>query len=97
MQCKDIPDRPILEFLSKSRIWGTWYAGEDGILPENSVRRAMPEPDGIMLPDKLVQAKMKQLIRRGLVIGCTCGCRGDYEITSKGKLFLRSLSCFVSS
>jgi hypothetical protein len=27
---------------------------------------------------------MKQLIRRGLVAGCDCGCRGDFHITAGG-------------
>jgi predicted transcriptional regulator len=35
-------------------------------------------------PVKLARAKMGMLIRRGLVDGCTCGCRGDFELTAKG-------------
>jgi hypothetical protein len=35
-------------------------------------------------PPKLKLAKMQSLHRRGLVGGCTCGCRGDFEITDKG-------------
>lgn len=31
------------------------------------------------LPEKVVLAKMKTMIRRGLIDGCTCGCRGDFE------------------
>jgi hypothetical protein len=31
---------------------------------------------------------LKFLIKRGLVSGCTCGCRGDFEITQKGLDFL---------
>lgn len=86
MQCKDIPDLPVLEFLSRNPgSWHNWFGDEY----ENSVTHAMPAET----PSKLVRAKMKSLIRRGLVEGCTCGCRGDYEITSKGWLFLkRSLS-----
>ena len=45
-----------------------------------SVARAMPEGT----PEKLRIAKMAILIKRGLVDGCPCGCRGDYEITDKG-------------
>jgi hypothetical protein len=76
MQCKDIPDAPILKFLAEleSRGWGigaTWYDG----YPQ-SITQAMP-PD---TPPKLVRAKMASMIRRGLVHGCSCGCRGDYTI-----------------
>lgn len=83
MQCKDIPDAPILRFVQKhGGIGCNWfdavYAG--GSVNERSVRHAMP--DG--LPDKLVLAKMRQMMARGVVNGCPCGCRGDYEITEKG-------------
>jgi hypothetical protein len=76
MQCKDIPDEPVLEFLRglDSR-GGTWFHGFD-----NSVERAMP---GVQ-SNRLVLAKMKSLVNRGLVDGCTCGCRGDFKITPKG-------------
>jgi hypothetical protein len=77
VRCKDIPERPILEWLkirkNKDLLWGTWCQGY-----ENSV----PFPDGI--PPKLRIAKMAQMIKKGIVSGCPCGCRGDYEITDKG-------------
>ena len=33
-------------------------------------------------------AKMRALIRRGLVEGCECGCRGDFVLTDKGRALL---------
>lgn len=81
MQCKDIPDGPILELLAEQPgKWFTWYGGYD-----NSLSPAFPAG----CPDGLVRAKMAMLIRRGLVGGCTCGCRGDFEITDKGMEVLR--------
>lgn len=80
MQCKDIPDRPILEFLAGLTTWASW--GEGYSMP--TVRDAMPEGT----PDRLQVAKMAMLIRRGLVSGCACGCRGDFELTEKGRTFL---------
>lgn len=93
MQCKDIPVIPVLEFLAycatadfqKCGKWGTSHTN-DGRLFENSVQHAMPAG----VPYKVVQAKMASLIRRGLVDGCTCGCRGDFELTQKGKDFLQA-------
>lgn len=80
MQCKDIPDAPVLRFLARRPgVWHNWYFGND-----KDVRQAMP-PN---LPDKLVLGKMRVLIRRGLVSGCDCGCRGDFEITPKGQAWL---------
>jgi hypothetical protein len=80
MQCKDIPDRPVLEFLLANKgCWCNWYFGCD-----RDVSKAMPRKT----PEKLILAKMRTLIRRGLVKGCPCGCRGDFEITEAGELFL---------
>lgn len=79
MQCKDISDIPILHYLlSRKGLWCGWWG------QERNVALAMP----VGTPDKLVLAKMKQLIKRGLVEGCTCGCRGDFCITSKGEQYL---------
>lgn len=41
------------------------------------------------VPEKVVIAKAKRLIGRGLIVGCACGCRGDFEITPAGKALLR--------
>jgi hypothetical protein len=97
MQCKDIPTAPILGLLADNQgRWAMWYSPFpekpdpqlDGLLnglglprgaPMPSVRTVMPE-----VPDKLAHAKMVQLISKGLVSGCSCGCRGDFEITDKG-------------
>ena len=83
MKCKDIPDQPILEFLAQHQgIKNTWLLGREG-----DVHIAMPTNT----LDKLVLEKMQMLISRGLVDGCTCGsCRGDFEITEKGQLWLSS-------
>jgi len=80
MQCKDIPTIEILEFMAKHPgefDWHNWYFGN-----EMDVRNAMP--DGFNLDDNLVHAKMRMLIKKGLVDGCSCGCRGDFVITKKG-------------
>lgn len=36
-----------------------------------------------MYPPKVVQAKCRSLIKRGLITGCACGCRGDFWIAYK--------------
>ena len=85
MQCKDIPDIPILKFLESLGIhWGYLLENFDC---EKSVSRAMPKG----VPYRLAIAKMKTLIRRGLINGCTCGCRGDYELTEKGRKLLEEI------
>lgn len=79
MQAKDVPDAPVLAFLAlHPGQWHNWFGIEKSNL--NSVRHAMPAET----PEKVVLAKMRALIRRELVSGCDCGCRGDFEITPKG-------------
>lgn len=85
MQCKDIPDRPILEMLARNYgQWCFWYP--DWPDPDRCLASAMPPGT----PEKLMLAKMKQMVRRGVAEGCTCGCRGDFEITDKGLAELKS-------
>lgn len=80
LQCKYIPDVPILQFLAKQTRWSTHGNG----YPMPTVQHAMPEST----PRKLQIAKMVMLKRRGLVDGCGCGCRGDWRITDKGVEYL---------
>lgn len=84
MKCSDIPTRPILEFLAKHQdAWCTHSPPNEHM---SSVTLAMPEGT----PEKLVHAKMRMLLKRGLVMGCGCGCRGDWEISNKGCRLLKT-------
>ena len=86
MQCKDIPDEPVLRFLAvHGGIGCTLWRNEDGT-PMNARSAIQAMPDGV--PWKLANAKMAMLMRRGLVDGCPCGCRGDWELTPAGRAWL---------
>lgn len=76
MQRKDIADEPILRFLARRN--GGWATSFSGF--GEDVGLAMPAD----VPQKLKLAKMRSLIKRGLVTGCACGCRGDFGITDAG-------------
>lgn len=83
-QCKDIPDLPIVQFVTlMDGAWGTW-CWSDKTDMMNSVAPLFP----VDIPEKLLLSKMAALIRRGLIDGCPCGCRGDYEATDKGRAFV---------
>jgi hypothetical protein len=86
MAVDNIPNKPILEFLYQrfldDKIWCTWFQGY-----ENSIDQAMP----VWVDEDMIQAKMSELIKKGFVSGCDCGCRGDYEITSAGMDYLATL------
>ena len=84
MQAKDIPEQPVLGFLARQTRWATWGTWAKADLP--TVAGVMPPNT----PEKVQRAKMAALIRRGLVDGCPCGCRGDYRITDKGREVLRT-------
>lgn len=89
MQCKDIPTLPILEYLDKyGGIGCVWWEGNF----RRSVRQAMPE-----VSDKLALAKMRQLMSKGLIDGCDCGCRGDFELTDKGRSHILELMNYEPS
>jgi hypothetical protein len=77
-QAKDIPDDLMLmailscskEYVSSSRI------------------RKLPAmlweiQDALPYPGKVVLAKLKSMIKRKMIDGCACGCRGDFTIVEK--------------
>lgn len=85
MQAKDIPEPAVLAFLAELKVPATWYS-MNGHPPENSVLRAMPPGT----PEKVALAKMRALIRRGLVDGCPCGCGGAFTLTAAGRARLQA-------
>lgn len=34
----------------------------------------------VKVPQRLVLAKARRLLKQGLIDGCACGCRGDFEL-----------------
>lgn len=91
VQCKEISTDAILRLLAtRQGRWSTWFpaadVGIEGLAadPEWTIWR---QSDGIFPPgcsEKLVLAKMRQLLKNGFISGCGCSCRGDFEITDKG-------------
>lgn len=82
MKTSDIPEKPILEWLALNQ--GSWsFLGSNGL-----ESLSHPEIGFCPFPEwagyKLKLSKMRSLHKRGLVGGCPCGCRGDFEITDKG-------------
>lgn len=39
--------------------------------------------DRLEFPEKVVLAKARSLIRRGVIGGCGCGCRGDFVLCNR--------------
>lgn len=72
MQCKDIDAAPILAAIA-AHAPATWFPGQP-----RSIAHAFPAA----APDRLRLAKLRSLIRRGIITGCACGCRGDFRPAS---------------
>lgn len=70
-QAKDIPDADFLAIVEdiniKEHRWAFMW----------DMEAAFPE-----VPPKVVLAKARSLIKRKLMDGCPCGCRGDFEVVS---------------
>lgn len=70
----------VLMFLVDAGRWCTW--GPSFYMP--SVQQVLP-----VGTKEFVQLRYMQMLqRKGLVDGCDCGCRGDYEPTEEGLKFL---------
>ncbi len=65
MKAADIPDAIVFQAIdAKAPNWATI----------SDVAALVPD-----FPRKVVQAKCAQMIRKGRISGCPCGCRGDLE------------------
>jgi hypothetical protein len=81
-QAKDVPETVVLELLRRKP--GTWWSidnawgggpGGDGM--PGMVQHA---PELADFPWAVINAKLDSMRRRGLVDGCSCGCRGDWHV-----------------
>lgn len=89
MQCKDIANEDFLNAVrTASRLsGGGWAMAWDVgcVLAGNPEHVTMTSPHrdsptGECFPWRLLKAKARKLIDKGLLKGCACGCRGDYYI-----------------
>lgn len=87
---RDIPDELFLEAMQiaareRAEVQGwsrplpanRWDIG--AVLATGHIADFDAETPGV--PPKVVLAKAKRLIARGVIRGCDCGCRGDFELT----------------
>jgi hypothetical protein len=73
LQAKDLPEDELVAALRRVRQpWGTstFYDLQD----------ALPA-----YPPKVLLAKLAALVRRGVLDGCACGCRGDFQEVARPK------------
>lgn len=77
LQAKDISDEAFLEAIEATIEARTIAWGRDA---KYASRWDIHDLLGHHIPEKVVLAKAAQLIKRGVIDGCTCTCRGDFEI-----------------
>lgn len=84
MKASDIPDEVFLAAVDRARSGG--YASNrwdvTAVLAGHPELVGLPSGRGPFerMPAKVVLAKARKLIRRGLLEGCECGCRGDWRV-----------------
>jgi len=78
VQAKNIPDRDVLVLIERLRV--APIVGRVIRLDELEARLAFPP--------KVVLAKLRALIKRGLLYGCACGCAGGFRLTAAGEAAL---------
>jgi hypothetical protein len=76
-QAKDVPEDVILAVLRTKP--GKWFTHWD--LPEFDNCLPVHAPVLRAFPEKVLVAKLRAMVRMGLIDGCTCGrCRGDWHV-----------------
>ncbi len=71
MQAKDVPEQAILALIPAESPTSIGISRWD-------IGRAMPD-----VPEKVLLAKLRSMVKRGLIRGCACGCRGDFHLPSE--------------
>lgn len=82
-QAKDIPDALFLAAVNELDRANRYRAVEPRWVMCWEVHAALPQ-----YPPKVLLAKAAILMRRGLLDGCDCGCRGDYVLTDAGRALI---------
>lgn len=77
-QCKDIPDILVLAIVdaleTATQLPARRWSVENALWASHQI------------PPKLVNAKLRNLVTRGLLDGCAhCTCRGDFKVTAEGR------------
>lgn len=88
IQAKHIQDMTLLEVVSdlmRASAASKFRPCDDEFLWTHTwdIQKRFPD-----VPRKVIAAKLAALVKRKLLDGCTCGCRGDFVVTSHGRAFM---------
>jgi hypothetical protein len=82
IKCSDLDDMVILRFIHSCRTGCAAVTSDISAVLEVHHEELLK---GGRIPFNLLKAKLKKLYKKELIEGCTCGCRGDYTLTLKGR------------
>lgn len=75
VQAKDVPEQAILEAVANPRL---------------SIGISRWDIADVVtgFPERVLLAKLRAMVKRKLINGCACGCRGDFSIAPLGRAVL---------
>jgi hypothetical protein len=88
LQAKHIPDQAMLLAIDALRQIPYSYPNSQGLpIWRTRATTMLVDIENLWpsLPPKVIRAKLNGLIKRGIIDGCTCGCRGDFKILDATK------------
>lgn len=71
MQAKDVSDAQVLGAMASTR-------GRNGVSRWSTLWDV--QESLASFPPKVVLSKLRSMIKRKVIGGCACGCRGDFEV-----------------
>lgn len=81
MQAKDIPDDLFIQAVAECSVaQAAEWSFDTAWCNRFDVEKWLSEHLGFEVPWKVVVAKARAMIRKGRMDGCTCGCRGDFDL-----------------
>ncbi len=81
MQAKDIPDEAFIAAVAACSVRQAAAWNNPGAWCHRwGVRDELTEALGVDVPEKVVLAKARTLIKQKRMAGCACGCRGDFDL-----------------
>lgn len=75
VQAKHLSDEAVLAAIRSASNDGRWPGQKRRWVSRGDVEAAFPD-----VPWKVVLAKLRSLLKRNVIDGCGCGCRGDFHI-----------------
>lgn len=89
MKASNLSEAAILATLNEQPgVWHTHWA-DAGSMPR------VYDPTHPDAPEKVLLAKLRAMVRKGLIGGCGCGCRGDWCSIPTHKIAPRSETCDI--